>query len=68
MEKKQNKNMRALCSKFYVTKENTYMRPNPNSFCQQEWSGEWAEGISYLMNIKFLIYVMEGSRNWYKTK
>lgn len=39
-----------------------------NSFCQQHWRGEWVEGISYLMNMKFLIYVMDSPRNWEEIK
>lgn len=57
----------------YLQWTNAYTRPNPlkykeNGFCQQHWSGEWVEGISYLTNMKFLIYVMDSPRNWYEIK
>lgn len=66
--------MRAPCSKFCIINGQMLTRGQipwnikENSFCQQHWSGEWVEGISYLMNMKFLIYVMDSSRNWEEIK
>lgn len=66
--------MRARCSKFYIFNGQMLTRGQipwsikENGFCQQHWSGEWVEGISYLTNMKFLIYVMDSPRNWYEIK